>query len=127
MQTITLPVEPIFAPDGSEIRELVAGRYASMVHCTLPVGGVSIAVRHRTVEELWFVTAGRGEVWRAMDGGETVAAVGPGSALDISLSAHFQVRNTGADPLVIFVATMPPWPGPHEAPRVDDHWSVHGG
>ena len=127
MQTTTLPVEPVFAPDGSEICELVAGQYASMVHCTLPVGGVSMAVRHRTVEELWFVAAGGGEVWRTMNGGETVAAVGPGSALDIPLDAHFQFRNTGADPLVIVITTMPPWPGSHEAPRVDDHWPVHSG
>ena len=77
MQTTTLPQHPITAPDGSEIRELVAGGRASMVHCTLPPGGVSLAVRHRTVEELWFVTAGRGEVWRKLGDKEAIVAVGP--------------------------------------------------
>ena len=122
MQTTTLPQDPIIAPDGSEIRELVAGGRASMVHCTLPAGGVSLAVRHRTVEELWFVMGGQGEVWRKLEGEEAVVAVGPGSALDIPLGARFQFRNTGDEPLVILIATMPPWPGADEAPKVADHW-----
>lgn len=122
MQTTTLPQDPIIAPDGSEIRELVAGGRASMVHCTLPAGGVSLAVRHRTVDELWFVMGGQGEVWRKLEGEEAVVAVGPGSALDIPLGARFQFRNTGDEPLVILIATMPPWPGADEAPKVADHW-----
>ena len=122
MQTTTLPQDPTIAPDGSEIRELVAGGRASMVHCTLPAGGVSLAVRHRTVEELWFVMGGQGEVWRKLEGEEAVVAVGPGSALDIPLGARFQFRNTGDEPLVILIATMPPWPGADEAPKVADHW-----
>ena len=122
MQDTKLPQDSIAAPDGSEIRELVAGGRASMVHCTLPAGGVSLAVRHRTVEELWFVTGGQGAVWRKLEGEEAVVAVGPGSALDIPLGAHFQFRNTGTEPLVILIATMPPWPGADEAPRVAGHW-----
>ena len=122
MQDTTLPQDPITAPDGSEIRELVASGRASMVHCTLPTGGVSLAVRHRTVEELWFVMSGHGEVWRKLEDEEAVVAVGPGSALDMPLGARFQFRNTGDEPLVILIATMPPWPGADEAPRVADHW-----
>ena len=124
MHHTSLPQDPITAPDGSEIRGLVAGERASMVHCTLPPGSVSLAVRHRTVEELWFVAGGRGEVWRKLEGKEAVVAVGPGSALDIPPGAHFQFRNTGTEPLVILIATMPPWPGADEAPRVADHWPV---
>ena len=100
----------------------MAGGRASMVHCTLPAGGVSLAVRHRTVDELWFVMGGQGEVWRKLEGEEAVVAVGPGSALDIPLGARFQFRNTGDEPLVILIATMPPWPGADEAPKVADHW-----
>ena len=122
MQTTTLPQDPIIAPDGSEIRELVAGGRASMVHCTLPAGGVSLAVRHRTVDELWFVMGGQGEVWRKLEGEGAVVAVGPGSARDSPLGARFQFRNTGDEPLVILIATMPPWPGADEAPKVADHW-----
>ena len=63
--TVRLPEErTAFAPDGSEIRELVRTDAASLAHCTLPPGAVSRAVRHRTVEELWYVLSGRGEIWR---------------------------------------------------------------
>ena len=126
VQITTLPQDFITAPDGSEIREIVSGGRTSMVHCTLPKGGVSLAVRHRTVEELWFVVSGRGEVWRAFDGREEVVAVGPGAGLDIPLGAHFQFRNTGAAPLVIVIATMPSWPGGDEAPRVPGRWPTGG-
>jgi len=33
-----------------------------MAHFHLPAGQVSRAVRHRTVEEIWFVLSGRGEM-----------------------------------------------------------------
>ena len=38
------------APDGSEIRLLPALAGGSMAHCTLPPGGVSKAIVHRSVE-----------------------------------------------------------------------------
>jgi hypothetical protein len=43
----------LLAPDGSEVRLLVSTTRGSMVHCTLPPGGVSKAVTHRAVEEVW--------------------------------------------------------------------------
>ena len=63
MDTTALPYEyTALAPDGSEIRELVRATGGSMVHCTLPVGATSLAVTHRTVEEVWYVVGGRGQV-----------------------------------------------------------------
>jgi mannose-6-phosphate isomerase-like protein (cupin superfamily) len=115
------------APDGSEIRLLAATARASMVHCTLPPGGVSLAVAHRTVEEIWWVVEGEGEVWRRLGEVEEVVAVGPGVALTIPTGAHFQFRATGPAPLRILIATMPPWPDEHEAYRVTDHWPVERG
>jgi mannose-6-phosphate isomerase-like protein (cupin superfamily) len=112
----------VLAPDGSEIRLLAATARASMVHCTLPTGGVSRAVAHRTVEEIWHVIEGAGEVWRAFDGQETTVAVQTGTSLTIPTGAHFQFRTLGPTPLRIVIATMPPWPGPDEARRVADHW-----
>lgn len=90
METKTVPeAYDALAPDNSEIRLLVSGERGSMAHCTLPPGQVSLAVRHRTVEELWYCLEGRGEVWRSRDGrGETVDFV-PGVSLDIPLGAHF--------------------------------------
>ena len=93
-----------------------------MVHCTLPPRRVSRAVAHTTVEELWYVVAGRGEVWREREGRAEVADLEPGVALGIAAGTRFQFRNPGDEPLVIIIATMPPWPGSGEAVRVADHW-----
>ena len=115
----------VIAPDGSEIRLLAQRDGGSFVHCTLPPGGVSLAVRHRRVEEIWYFLAGRGDVWRAQDGVEEVVAVRPGTALTIPAGAHFQFRNTGERPLEFVLVTMPPWPGEDEAVRVSDHWPAN--
>ncbi len=110
------------APDGSEIRLLGARPGGTFAHCTLPVGATSLAVRHRTVEEIWYVLSGSGEVWRARDGHEEVTPVMAGTALTIPLGTHFQFRTMGDEPLRFVLTTMPPWPGEAEAVRVDDHW-----
>lgn len=112
----------VLAPDGSEIRLLPQLGGGSMVHCTLPPGGTSLAVTHRTVEELWYVLAGQGELWRQQGARSETVALTPGSAHTIPLGTHFQFRNTGAAPLTIVIVTMPPWPGMDEAVRVPDHW-----
>lgn len=123
MQTKRVPAAcDTLAPDGSEIRILAATTRASMVHCTLPPGKASLAVAHRTVEEIWYFVAGRGEVWRKLAELEEVVDVSPGVSLTIPLGVHFQFRNTGDTPLEFVLATMPPWPGPDEAYRVPDHW-----
>jgi mannose-6-phosphate isomerase-like protein (cupin superfamily) len=123
------------APDGSEVYFLVpphetrgfrgdpgvgdAGR-ASLVEVRLPAGRASRPVRHRTVEEIWYFVAGRGQVWRQPpDGGEPVVVeVGPGRALVIPTGWAFQFRaEPGAD-LRFLCYTSPPWPGDDEAVRV---------
>jgi mannose-6-phosphate isomerase-like protein (cupin superfamily) len=95
-----------------------------MVHGTLPTGKVSRAVTHLTVEEVWYITGGRGQVWRKMGEQEEVVDVRPGTALTIPLGAHFQFRTIGNEPLQFVMCTMPPWPGAHEAVRVPDYWPV---
>lgn len=110
------------APDGSEIRLLGIGARASMVHTTLPAGQVSTAIRHRNVEELWFVLQGQGEVWRRLGASEEVATLQAGVHLNLPVGTHFQFRNTGREPLVFVIATVPPWPGPDEAVPVKGPW-----
>jgi mannose-6-phosphate isomerase-like protein (cupin superfamily) len=112
----------VLAPDGSEIRLLPQLAGGSMVHCTLPPGAVSLAVTHRTVEEHWYVLAGEGLLWRRQAEREEVVPLRPGTAHTIPLGTHFQFRNPGAEPLVLLIVTMPPWPGMDEAVRVADHW-----
>ena len=125
MQTNRLPSDyTALAPDGSQIRELVKVDGGSMVHCTLPQGKTSIAVAHRTVEEVWYILRGRGQVWRAQDGRESVVDASPGTALTIPLRALLQFRNTGADDLCFIIVTIPPWPNEDEAHQVEGRWSA---
>ena len=106
------------APDGSEIRLLVTdARRASLVEVRLGAGKVSRPVRHRTVEEIWYFTAGRGLVWRCPPGeaaGETLA-VGPGDAVRIPTGWAFQFSAGASEELRFACFTCPPWPGPEEA------------
>jgi mannose-6-phosphate isomerase-like protein (cupin superfamily) len=110
------------APDGSEIRRLLALRGGSFAHCTLYPGDVSTAVRHRSVEELWYVVKGRGQLWRKRGATEHVVELAPGQCAAIAAGVHFQFRSTGREPLELILCTMPPWPGASEAIRVADHW-----
>ena len=110
------------APDGSEIRALCATARGSMAHGTLPPGGVSRAIRHRTVEEIWHVLSGAGEIWRKLGDREEVTELRPGVSLTIPTGAHFQFRATGAEPLRFIMCTMPPWPGEDEAIYVEGPW-----
>jgi mannose-6-phosphate isomerase-like protein (cupin superfamily) len=126
-RTRSLPdLHDAVAPDGSEIRTLVELGGGSLCHCTLPPGGTSLAVRHRTVEEMWYCVEGRGEVWRRHGGVEDVVEIRSGVALTIPLGTEFQFRTVGDVPLRLLIATMPPWPGNDEAVRVSDHWSPSG-
>jgi mannose-6-phosphate isomerase-like protein (cupin superfamily) len=127
-QTATVEAEAdVLAPDGSEIRLLVGLEGASAVHCTLPVGAVTTAVRHRTVAELWFILGGRGEVWRRAGDDEEIVEARPGLALTIPLGTSFQFRTLGDEPLTFFITTLPPWPGPDEAVAVEGPWQPAGG
>jgi mannose-6-phosphate isomerase-like protein (cupin superfamily) len=124
MQTKRLPAAPdAIAPDGSEVRILVRLAGGSLAHFSLPPGRTSRAVRHRTVEELWYVVGGRGQMWRRhADGRESVEDVEAGVSLDIPLGTTFQFRATGDEPLAAVGTTMPPWPGDDEAVLADGPW-----
>ena len=124
MQTKSLGLAPdAYAPDGSEVRLLAATRGGSFAHFTLGAGRVSMAVTHRSVEEIWYVVAGEGEVWRLFAGRESVTPVVPGVSLTIPLGAHFQFR-AGAAGLSFVAVTMPPWPGADEAYPVTGAWAA---
>jgi mannose-6-phosphate isomerase-like protein (cupin superfamily) len=116
------PAADALAPDGSAIRLLVQAPRGSMVHCALAPGEVSRAVRHRSVEEVWFCVAGRGQVWRKAEAAEETVDVEPGVALSIPLGTSFQFRAADQEALEVVITTMPPWPGADEAVAVDGHW-----
>jgi mannose-6-phosphate isomerase-like protein (cupin superfamily) len=119
-----LGAEPdVIAPDGGEVRILLALGGGSMAHFQLAPGETTIAVRHRTVEEIWFVVGGTGEIWRRLDGEERVDSLIPGVSLTVPLGTTFQFRSFGPDPLQILGITMPPWPGHDEAIRSEGAWA----
>ncbi len=115
------------APDGSRVQVLLRLHGGSMATFTLQPGQVSAAVTHRSVEELWFVMAGRGRMWRRDAVHEDVVALEPGLCLSVPLGTAFQFRCDGDAPLVAVGVTMPPWPpGEGEALVLEGPWDQGG-
>jgi mannose-6-phosphate isomerase-like protein (cupin superfamily) len=110
------------APDGSDVRLLTRLAGGSMAHFELGPGRTSRAVVHRTVEEVWYVVGGRGQMWREKDGRSDVVDLFPGVSLTLPLGTTFQFRSTGHEPLAAVGVTIPPWPGPDEAIVVEGAW-----
>jgi mannose-6-phosphate isomerase-like protein (cupin superfamily) len=124
-ETKSLPADfDVTAPDGSGIRILPRLKHGSMAHGTLAPGSTSHAVRHKSVEEIWFVLSGEAEIWRANDDIESIERVGPGDALTIPVSTGFQMRTVGNQPFQFIMCTMPPWPDHDEAVRIRGRWPV---
>jgi len=121
--TLALPVEPtVVAPDGSNVRVLLGLSGGTMAHFELGCGKVANAVTHRTVEEVWYVLSGSGEMWRKHGSKEEVTSLVPGLCLTIPLGTHFQFRASAAEPVCAVAITMPPWPGEGEAVFVSGPW-----
>jgi mannose-6-phosphate isomerase-like protein (cupin superfamily) len=122
-ETKRLPaVRDVVAPDGSDVRILLGLRGGTMAHFTLAPGQTSRSVSHRTVEEIWYVLSGRGEMWRKDARSEEIVPLEPGVCLTIPLGTHFQFRALGTEPLTAVAVTMPPWPGDDEAYEVRGAW-----
>lgn len=122
--TRTLPRDPtVIAPDGSNVRVLLALAGGSLAHFELPAGCVARAVVHRTVEELWYVVQGRGQMWRRQDGREEIVALTPGTSLSIPVGTCFQFRAAPDEAVAAVGVTMPPWPGDDEAVVVTGPWT----
>ena len=110
------------APDGSIIRQFPSGEKGGLAHCTLPPNVISKAVKHRTVEELWYCICGQGKFWRKQEDIEEELPVFPGMYFTIPVGAHFQFKNEKDIDLIFLITTIPVWPGSSEAVPVDDHW-----
>lgn len=118
------PLSDVHAPDGSEIRILTRHQRASSAHGTLPVGVVSRAICHRTVDEIWYVLSGRAEIWRKLGDYEEVIAADAGTSITIPVGTHFQFRTVGTEPFCFIMFTTPPWSGDDEAVHVVGLWDV---
>ena len=120
----TADAAEVTAPDGSSVRPLcVLPGAASFAQFELAPGQVSKAVSHATVEEIWYVVAGGGQMWRRQEGRAEVTALDAGVCLTIPLGTAFQFRATGEEPLAAIAATVPPWPGAGEAAIVSGPWA----
>jgi mannose-6-phosphate isomerase-like protein (cupin superfamily) len=123
-ETLELPAErTAVAPDGSDVRVLLATGRGSFAHFELPGGATATAVVHRTIDEIWFFLGGRGEMWRSAGEYEQVVDVGPGVCITIPVGTRFQFRALGTEPLTAVAVTMPPWPGDGEAVVVEGPWT----
>jgi mannose-6-phosphate isomerase-like protein (cupin superfamily) len=118
---VTLPTDPDdVAPDGSEVRLLGRTGRASMAHFRLAPGQVATGMVHRTVDEIWLVTGGRGRIWLCPAGQLDLAVEDellPWVSVPIPVGTHFQFRAAEASGLDIAGVTVPPWPGEGEAVR----------
>jgi len=118
-----LPAQPdAVAPDGSAVRTLLRLARGSLAHFELAPGQTSRAVTHGTVEEIWYVVQGHGEMWLKAGEREDVVVLAPGICVSIPAGTHFQFRALGVEPLAAVAVTMPPWPGAQEALVVEGLW-----
>ena len=118
-----LPVRrDVLAPDGSDVRVLLELTSGGLAHFTLAAGQTSVAVRHRTVEEIWYVVSGQAEMWRRFGDYEETVELGPHDCITIPIGTHFQFRTVGRQAFVAVGVTMPPWPGDGEAIESNGPW-----
>ena len=115
-------VADVIAPDGSDVRVLARTSRGSMAHFELAAGRASDPILHRSVDEIWFVLSGRGQMWRRQADVEEVVTLEPGVSVSIPQGTYFQFRAEGPEPLAAVGVTMPPWPGPEEAVPVPGKW-----
>lgn len=122
-ETKRLPVaRDVVAPDKSDVRVLLGLDNGGLAHFELGPDRTSHAVTHRTVEEIWFVLRGRGEMWRKQGEREEVVPLEQGVCVPIPSGTWFQFRSFGYEPLAVVAVTMPPWPGEGEAYEVEGIW-----
>jgi mannose-6-phosphate isomerase-like protein (cupin superfamily) len=112
------------APDGSEVRILLGLHGGGMAHFELAPGKISKAVKHKTIEEIWYFLSGHGQMWRKQGERSEIVDVFPGVCLTIPLGTHFQFRSFGYEALGAIGVTMPPWPGEGEAVPVEGIWQA---
>lgn len=110
------------APDGSRVRPLVRLAGASVAEFELGAGRTSRSIVHRTIDEIWYVVAGRGELWRRQDSREETVVLEPGVSVTIPRGTQFQFRAQGKETLRVLGVSLPPWPGEDEAMAVKGPW-----
>ncbi len=101
-------IEPYVTRDGSTIREWAGPGYSparnqSLAEATVAPGAATIRHYHRAAEELYLVTSGSGQLLI----GEEAREVRAGDCAVIGPGEPHQLRNTGAEDLVVVCASSP--------------------
>jgi mannose-6-phosphate isomerase-like protein (cupin superfamily) len=124
MKETTLAATPdAKSPAGADIRFIMDGPQANMIHSTVPPGQVNRATVHATVSEFWHILSGAGDIWRRDATAERITPLRPGTSIDIPVGTAFQYRCTGDEPLRFICISMPPWPGDAEATHLQGAWT----
>lgn len=96
------------AQDGSSYDGLVGTGHGWLSDCSLDPGATTRALRHRAHDEIWYVRAGRGQVWRHLGDQEEVVDAEAGTS--IPAGTAFQFRTQGDEPFRFLIIQAPPWP-----------------
>jgi mannose-6-phosphate isomerase-like protein (cupin superfamily) len=110
MKTEYAAVPAFVTKDGSTVRELMhpathGARHQSLAEAIVAPGQTTALHRHRSSEELYHVTAGRGR----MTLGDRNFEVGPGDTVCIPPGTAHCIENTGTEPLRILCCCAPPY------------------
>jgi mannose-6-phosphate isomerase-like protein (cupin superfamily) len=99
------------ANDGSTVFPLcrLSGKASTAVWALDP-GKVSRAVSLRTTEEIWYVIAGGGAMWRRQDSRDETVELREGMSLTVPSGTAFQFRAAEEATLKILGVTIPPYP-----------------
>ena len=109
MDIKNLHAAPAFTTkDGSEIRELLAYRNSGIRHQSLaearvPVGGSTLEHYHPEAEEIYYITAGVGQIRIA----DELRAIMTGDAIAIPPGAKHKLWNTGREMLTLLCCCAP--------------------
>ncbi|NQZ33868.1 MAG: cupin domain-containing protein [Oceanospirillaceae bacterium] len=123
MKTYTLTTEPDKkSPAGADVRFMMSSDTGGMIHSTVPPKQINKAVVHTSVNEIWYILEGHGEIWRDDKSHNQVTTLLPGTSIDIPAGTAFQYRNVSDQDFKFICVTMPPWPGEQECTYVDGHW-----
>ncbi len=111
------------SPLGASIKFIMEGKHGNVIHSTISPGMVGKPCQFATIEEYWHILSGKGEIWRFLDGAESVTALEYGVSINIPTGTKFQYRNLGDEPVTFICTAMPAWPGDDEALPVEGPWT----
>jgi mannose-6-phosphate isomerase-like protein (cupin superfamily) len=102
------------SPGGaSKIRQLIQRAEGQITHATCPAGSVSTPAIVAPPDEVYYVLAGGGWLWRRHDEHEGVSRLSPGRWATIPAGSAFQFRSDVGCDLVVLVLVVPQWKPEH--------------